>query len=116
MTNIVTLRNTGGFTRMDIGYLYMLGNDCMPGIYKIGMTRRDPDARALELSKATGVPTPFNVLHAKKVFSPALAERHVHQELACCRVNDSREFFRARRTQFLLAAMAFEVPEVEFEV
>lgn len=43
------------------GWVYVLSNPCMPGIYKIGMTTTSPEVRARELSSATGVPAPFKV-------------------------------------------------------
>lgn len=77
------------------GFIYVLGHDLMPGVYKIGMTTRSPQARAAELSGATGVPSPFDVLYYAEVANPALEERRVHIHLAQYRVNENREFFAA---------------------
>ena len=35
------------------GYVYVLSNESMPGIYKVGMTGRSVEERAKELSKMT---------------------------------------------------------------
>ena len=43
------------------GWVYVLSNEFMPGIYKIGMTTTSPATRAKELSSATGVPAPFKI-------------------------------------------------------
>lgn len=75
------------------GFVYILANAYMPGIYKIGMTTRSPRARAEELSRATGVPEGFDVLYYAEVQNPGLEERRVHAELAEYRVNEGREFF-----------------------
>ena len=42
------------------GYVYMLTNASMPGMFKVGRTVRDSRGRARELY-TTGVPTPFEV-------------------------------------------------------
>jgi len=77
------------------GYLYVMVNDSMPGLVKIGYTRRDPRLRALELFKqATGVPTQFNVAFAIFCPEPDQAEMDVFAELDELRVTKCREFFR----------------------
>lgn len=78
---------------MSKGYVYILTNESMPGLVKIGMTRRTPEQRAKELSDATGVPRPFTV-HSQ-FYSPDCQslEACIHAELADCRVNAGREFF-----------------------
>lgn len=77
------------------GYVYVLENDSFPGLLKIGFTRKDPAARARELS-ATGIPDPYVVLIAWMFDHPEAIERAVHQnlEMRGLRYNKSREFFR----------------------
>lgn len=77
---------------MSKGYVYILSNQSMPGIFKIGRTTRNVPFRASELFK-TGVPTPFR--EELSVFSPDCSEleRMVHSELAAYRVSPDREFF-----------------------
>jgi hypothetical protein len=77
------------------GFVYVMINPCMPGIYKIGMTLRSPRQRAEELSSATGVPESFEVAYYAEVDSPAELESSLHQAFADRRVSDRREFFRA---------------------
>lgn len=79
---------------MNYGFIYCLGNDAMPGIYKIGMTERSPTQRSIELSGPTGVPLPFKLMCYGEVQDPAQAEREVHECFAEYRVNAGREFFR----------------------
>jgi len=76
------------------GWVYMLSNEYMPGIYKIGMTTTSPEVRAKELSSATGVPYPFKVEAAFHCDDPANSERLIHEDLQDFRINDSREFFK----------------------
>ena len=82
-------------TQDSSGYLYVLTNESMPGLVKIGYTTRDPRERALELFKqASGVPTPFYVAFAVFCSDPAEAERDVFDLLDTYRVSSNREFFR----------------------
>lgn len=76
------------------GWVYILSNECMPGIYKVGMTTNSPFARAKEISSATGVPVPFKVEASFHSDSPAETEGKIHAALSAERINDSREFFK----------------------
>lgn len=78
---------------MTKGYVYILTNEAMPGLVKIGKTTRDPEGRARELHQ-TGVPFPFVV--AESLFAPDCheLEAHVHSALSDLRVRADREFFR----------------------
>jgi hypothetical protein len=58
------------------------------------MTKDAPDTRAKQISGATGVPEPFDVLFACSVADCRAAESKAHCRLAAFRVNESREFFR----------------------
>ena len=76
------------------GHVYILTNEHMPGLIKVGMTTGDPEVRASQLFQ-TGVPGPFMVAHS--VFSPdcAALERCMHENMTAHRVCENREFFRA---------------------
>jgi hypothetical protein len=77
------------------GFVYVLGNDSMPGIYKIGMTARSPIERMEQLSSATATPTPFWLAAFAMVKDPLEIEQELHASLRKFRLNESREFFRA---------------------
>lgn len=79
---------------MGCGYVYILRNDSMPGLVKIGRTARDVRSRVRELSSDSGVPSPFEV--AFEVFSEDCEnlEEQMHNELEDFRVNSRREFFK----------------------
>lgn len=81
------------------GYIYCLTNEAIPGLVKIGKTTRDPVARAVEISKSTGVPTPFDIAWSRKVADVNKAEAQLHQALARCRHSKRREFFRCTAAQ-----------------
>lgn len=80
---------------MNYGFIYCLGNQAMPGIYKIGMTERAPTQRCIELSNATAAPLPFELLFYGEVEDPREVERKIHEQFDLERLSCSREFFRA---------------------
>lgn len=77
-----------------IGFVYILVNDHMPDLCKIGCTERSPHERAAEISKATGVPAPFDVLCYAEVEDFQRIEARLHQWLSEYRVSSNREFFK----------------------
>lgn len=87
---------------MTKGYVYILTNEAMPGLVKIGKTTRSVDQRVLEL-QSTGVPLPFKVYEC--ILSPNChqLEAEVHSLMPDLRVSNSREFFRCD------PATAFEI-------
>lgn len=79
---------------MTPGYVYILTNEAMPGLIKIGRTTRDVDLRASELWQ-TGVPQRFDVFCACRTLDCVQLEAYAHASLSQHRVSRSREFFRA---------------------
>jgi hypothetical protein len=79
------------------GYVYLLINYSMPGLVKVGMTTRATLERVGELSSATGVPIPFQLVHDILVPDCEAAESHLHALLSDrgYRLTDNREFFQA---------------------
>jgi hypothetical protein len=65
----------------------------MPEMVKIGYTKNNPVERANQLSKSTGVPTPFNVVYSYSCFNGERIEKAVHKHFRKKRVNNQREFF-----------------------
>ncbi|WP_440466903.1 GIY-YIG nuclease family protein [Pseudomonas sp. YH-1] len=88
---------------MNYGFIYCLGNDAMPGVYKIGMTERAPSQRCAELSGATAAPLPFSLLFYGEVENPQQIERAIHEQFSLERISPSREFFRGRAETYLNA-------------
>lgn len=85
------------------GIVYLLVNECMPGLVKIGKTsRKDMAARLRELY-TTGVPLPFECRYACRVKLSHMdeLEKALHLAFAPNRVNQSREFFRVDVDQVL---------------
>lgn len=75
------------------GWVYVLTNPFMPGIYKIGMTTNEPEGRANQISQGTGIPAPFEVNEAYFSNDPKRDELEIHEYLAEFRINPAREFF-----------------------
>lgn len=78
------------------GFVYALINPSLSGLVKVGRTTRSANERALELSSATGVPTPFVVAYEVYVSNSNEAEKFIHNilEYRGYRVADNREFFK----------------------
>jgi hypothetical protein len=79
---------------MTHGYIYVLTNQVMPGLVKIGRTERDPVQRAKEL-RTTGVPAPFELVYSCLVSDCEETEKNIHILLSKRGVRHSpdREFF-----------------------
>ena len=77
------------------GYIYVLQNEFMPGIVKVGKTIHDPEVRAGQISSATGVPEKFSVFERYEVNDCDEAEKFAHRilEKVFGRPNSQREFF-----------------------
>ena len=75
-------------------WVYILSNPSLPKEYlKIGYTKLKPEERAIQISSATGVPTPYKVEWAYKCFNGEIVERMTHEKLKAFRVNNRKEFF-----------------------
>ncbi len=76
------------------GIVYVLTNDAMPNMVKIGRTSGEGvERRVAELSRATGVPLPFKVAVARAVHDARVVEKALHIAFGPDRINPSREFF-----------------------
>jgi Mg2+ and Co2+ transporter CorA len=84
-----------------LGEVYILENEAMPNIVKIGYTQIGAEERAIELSKSTGVPLPFDVAESFLVEKPERVERVervIHLHLEKYRINNKREFFKISKS------------------
>ena len=73
--------------------VYILINEAMPGIIKIGWTDKSVEERMKELDK-TSTPVPFTCYFAKRVEDPTFVESKMHEAFDEFRIRDNREFFR----------------------
>lgn len=82
-----------------MGWVYVIANEAVPKLVKVGCTDRDPDARAKELA-ATGVPGEYVVKFRLEVDDAFAVEREAHRllhdmhhskEWFCCTIERARE-------------------------
>lgn len=91
--------------------VYVLTNEAMPGLIKIGKTNGDLAERIRGLFQ-TGVPLAFDLFFACEVRDAAFAERQLHEAFGDHRLSKNREFFRLapeRARAALYLAMTKEI-------
>ena len=88
---------------MSAGYIYILENDSLKDMVKIGSTTRDVETRAKELSSSSGVPTPYKIAYKEYVNESADLEKVLHHIFSEYRVSKNREFFRIQAKEVISA-------------
>ena len=92
--------------------VYVLCNESMPNLIKIGKTqRKDLQARMSELY-STGVPFPFECLWAGEVRDCNKIENILHNAFRDKRVNPKREFFNIAADQVIPILKELSVKEI----
>ena len=85
------------------GIVYLLTNEAMPGLVKIGKTvDNDPQGRIDKLY-TSGVPVPFKCTLAKRVDDQDAVEQALHRVFRPDRFNPKREFFKIDPEQAVAA-------------
>lgn len=93
------------------GIIYILINEAMPGLVKIGQTNTTIEQRMRDLYK-TGVPVPFECFHASVVENMEDVEKRIHRAFNKYRVNKNREFFEIEPGSILEILQMVEVEDV----
>jgi len=98
------------------GYVYAMVNPSMPGLVKVGKTKRNPEERAKELSSVTSIPMKFIVIYKAEVNDCDAGEAYVHQLLSSKskRVNEHREFFEVKPEEAVRAILDYQQQEEAF--
>jgi len=73
--------------------VYILTNEAMPGLIKIGLTGNSVAQRMRELD-SSGIALPFQCYYAARVERGSFVENKLHIAFGDFRVRQSREFFR----------------------
>jgi hypothetical protein len=73
------------------GWVYVIVNQAMPGLVKIGFSTKDPTLRALELD-GTGAPHAYQVVYDALVLEPREIEQKAHEVVASYK--EGKEWFR----------------------
>ena len=89
-----TRRRLGSFVGEGNYYVYVLSNENMPGLLKIGYTKKHPEARAKQISRSTGVAGQYRVEFALRCHDGIGLEQEVHKELGHCRIDSQKEHFQ----------------------
>ena len=92
--------------------VYVLTNEAMPSLIKIGLTAESVESRLTALSSHTGVPLAFECYFAAEVKNGVRIEKTLHQLFAEYRINPRREFFRLDPEKVVLAISIGEFREV----
>ncbi|MDR0484883.1 MAG: GIY-YIG nuclease family protein [Alphaproteobacteria bacterium] len=74
------------------GYIYLIKNEYMPNLYKIGQTN-NMKRRLAELNSPTSIPAPFEIECVYEVRNYKIAEKALHEVFDRYRVSPNREFF-----------------------
>ncbi|MBN3761147.1 GIY-YIG nuclease family protein [Burkholderia sp. Ac-20365] len=79
-------------TSVQEGFIYLMSNELMPGIYKIGFSAADPARRATSLDKQYRLPGRFKVVKYWSTRTPYVVEQKIFSALIDHRT--SGEFFQ----------------------
>lgn len=76
-------------------YIYILTNETMPGLVKIGFTKNKPTDRVKQINAATGVAMDFKVEYQYPCFNAHDLENeiHIYLDQNGFRINKRKEFF-----------------------
>jgi hypothetical protein len=85
-------------------------------IIKIGQTKYHPDKRAKEISKGTGVPLDFNVIHYRVFDNYTEIERQIHVLFKNYRINSKREFFNVPLSKAIIEIDNLAIKQIEDEL
>lgn len=91
--------------------VYVLTNEAMEGLVKIGRTTTNVEQRIKELDN-TSTPLPFQCFYAAEVVDSALVEGKLHRIFADKRIRINREFFRVDPNQVREAIQLAELRDV----
>jgi len=96
--------------------VYILTNEAMPGLVKIGLTTDSVESRIVQLSNHSGIPLPFECYFAAEVKDCDKLEKTLHQLFSENRINPKREFFEIDPEKVVLAISIGEFKEVTLGV
>lgn len=92
--------------------VYILTNEAMPGLVKVGKTNGDLTLRIRQLF-SSGVPLPFEVFYACEVASATYVEAQLHDAFGDHRVSRNREFFRIAPERVQAALRLAQIREIK---
>lgn len=91
---ITVINSKVKFEGENAGYIYIMREPShIENLFKVGLTRRDPETRRRELSN-TSSPANFLIVNNYPTKDCLLAEKLIHDELEIFRINSKREYFK----------------------
>ena len=91
--------------------IYILVNESIPDLVKIGRTNGSIERRVKELDN-TSVPLPFQCFYAAEVNDAVLVESRMHKIFSDKRLRGNREFFRLDPNQVVQAIKLAAIKEI----
>jgi len=91
------------------GFIYVMTNPSMPGLLKVGMTKKVPTLRALDKDlNTTGVPTLFQTQYYAFFDNMIFAEQQAHRKLQ--QFHHGKEFFKTDVATAICAIESINIP------
>jgi len=97
-----------------MGKVYILTNDSMPGIIKIGVTDQESIEDRIKSLDNTSVPKPFRFYFAIETDKFKEIEKLMHNAFSDYRIRNNREFFEMDPERAVAALKISNAPEVIF--
>ena len=92
--------------------VYVLQNEAMPGLIKIGLTQQDDVDKRLQNLYTTGVPLPFECIWAGEVDNCKEVESIIHNAFSDFRINPKREFFKLKPERVIPLLKKLAISEI----
>ena len=92
--------------------VYVLTNQAMPGMIKVGITGSDTVETRMKSLDQTGVPLPFQCYYAAEVDDAQAVEKAVHAAFDDSRVRKGREFFEMDPNKAKIVIQLREINDV----
>ncbi len=93
--------------------VYVLTNEAMPGLAKIGCHQGDDLAGRIRGLYSTGVPLAFELFYACEVRDARFVEKQIHDAFGDHRVSKNREFFRIAPERIKASLSIAAIREIE---
>ena len=98
-----------------MGKVYILTNDSMPGIIKIGVTEQETIEERIKSLDNTSVPTPFRFYFAIETKKHKEIEKLIHNAFSDYRIRNNREFFEMDPERAVSALKISGEPEIKLD-
>jgi len=98
-----------------MGKVYILTNDSMPGIIKIGITEMETIEERIKSLDNTSVPTPFRFYFAIETDKHKEIEKLIHNAFSEYRIRNNREFFEMAPERAVAALRISGAPEIKLD-